>query len=82
VCTELVYRSLGSYVDLPLVEIMGTKTLPALEIVRTWSTPAGAQQLEFVAFLDGSEAKGTCTDSDAAGLKESITRSQLTWLQR
>ncbi len=62
VCTELVYRSLGNYVDLQLVDIMGTKTLPALEIVRAWTTPKGARQLEFVAFLDGSETRNTCTE--------------------
>jgi hypothetical protein len=82
VCTELVYRSLGSYVDLPLVDILGTKTLPALEIVRRWSTPEGAKQLEFIGFLDGSEATGTCVEGTAETLKGSITRPALTWLQR
>ncbi len=81
VCTEVVYRSLGSFVDFPLVEILGRKTLPALEMVRYWSSPAGAAQLEFVAFLDGDEKSGTSTERDAAALKESITRPALTWLQ-
>lgn len=81
VCTEVVYRALGSYVDLPLVEIMGRKTLPALEIVRFWSSPQGAPQLEFVAFLDGDEASGTSTARDAEALKASLARPALTWLQ-
>lgn len=82
VCTELVYRSLGSYLELPLVEILGTKTLPALEIVRLWATTAGGERLEFVGFLDGNERTGGCVEADAAALKESITRPALTWLQR
>lgn len=81
VCTEVVYRSFGSMIDLPLVEILGRKTLPALEIVRYWSTPAGAAQLEFVAFLDGDERTGTSTARDAEALKASMSRPALTWLQ-
>jgi hypothetical protein len=81
VCTEVVQRAFGSFVDFPLVEIMGRKTLPALEIVRHWASPEGAPQLEFVAFLDGDEKKGTCEERDAAALRESIGRPALTWLQ-
>jgi 1-acyl-sn-glycerol-3-phosphate acyltransferase len=81
VCTELVYRSFGSYVDFPLVDIFGRKTLPAVEIVRHWSSPNGAPQLEFVAFLDGDEVSGKCVERDADALKASITRPALTWLQ-
>jgi hypothetical protein len=82
VCTELVYRAHGGFLDLPLVDVLGRKTLPAVEIVRYWASPAGAPQLEFVAFLDGDEASGRCTERDAEALKESITRPALTWLQR
>lgn len=81
VCTELVYRACGGFVDLPLVRILGRQTLPALEIVRFWASADGAPQLEFVAFLDGDERTGTCTERDAAALKESMTRPALTWLQ-
>jgi hypothetical protein len=81
VCTEVVYRAFGSYVDFPLVDVFGRKTLPALEIVRHWSSPAGAPQLEFVAFLDGDEGSGNCVERDAAALKESIKRPALTWKQ-
>ena len=81
VCTEVVYRAFGSYIDFPLVEVLGRKTLPALEIVRHWSSAAGAPQLEFVAFLDGSEITGRCVERDAAALKESIARPALTWRQ-
>lgn len=81
VCTEVVYRAYGSYIDLPLVDILGRKTLPALEIIRHWSSPAGAPQLEFVAFLDGDEATGTCAERDAAALVGTLTRPALTWFQ-
>ncbi len=81
VCTEVVYRAFGSYVDFPLVEILGRKTLPALEMVRFWASPVGAPQLEFVAFLDGDEKTGTSTERDAEALKASIARPALTWLQ-
>jgi hypothetical protein len=81
VCTEVVYRAFGSYLDFPLVEILGRKTLPALEILRHWASPAGAPQLEFVGFLDGDERAGTCTERDAAALQESLVRPALTWLQ-
>ena len=81
VCTEVVYRACGSYIEFPLVQILGTKTLPALEIVRHWASPAGAQQLEFVAFLDGDETTGRCVERDADALKASLTRPALTWLQ-
>ena len=81
VCTEVVYRACGSYIDFPLVDILGRKTLPAVEIVRHWASPAGAPQLEFVAFLDGDEVTGRCVERDAGALKDSITRPALTWLQ-
>ena len=81
VCTELVYRACGNLIDFPLVDILGRKTLPALEIVRHWSTPPGAAQLAFVAFLDGDEVTGTCVERDAEALKASINRPALTWLQ-
>jgi hypothetical protein len=82
VCTEVVYRAFGGTIDFPLVDIMGRRTLPALEMVRHWASPAGAPQLEFVAFLDGDEASGTCVERDAEALKASLTRPALTWLAR
>lgn len=81
VCTEVVYRACNGTIDFPLVDILGRKTLPALEIVRHWTTPAGAAQLEFVAFLDGDEASGECRVRDERALAESVGRPALTWLQ-
>lgn len=82
VCTEVVFRALGSYIDFPLVDILGRKTLPALELVRHWNSPVGGPQLEFVAFLDGDDHSGTCAERDAAALKRTLERPALTWLQR
>jgi 1-acyl-sn-glycerol-3-phosphate acyltransferase len=82
VCTEVVFRAFGSYIDFPLVDILGRKTLPALEIVRHWASPAGGPQLEFVAFLDGDERSGTCVERDAEALQATLSRPALTWLQR
>jgi hypothetical protein len=80
VCTELVYRSFNGYVDFPLVEILGRKTLPALEIVRHWANGTGEGKLEFVAFLDGDEGDGVSRERDAGALVESLRRPALTWL--
>ncbi len=81
VCTELVYRALAGHVDLPLVEILGRRTLPALEIVRHALTPEGRERLEFVALLDGDERAGRAVWADEAVLAASLTRPALTWLQ-
>ncbi len=85
VCTEVVYRSYGDMLNIPLVEILGRQTLPALEIVRVWAEEAADRdlandQFEFIALLDGDEAAGTCTWADAATLRESLGRPALTWL--
>ena len=81
VCTELVYRSLNGMIDFPLVDILGRKTLPAVEIVRFWLSPAGASRMEFVGYLDGDERTGKCRWADAGDLAASVDRPALTWLQ-
>ncbi|HEY9248875.1 MAG TPA: YiiX/YebB-like N1pC/P60 family cysteine hydrolase, partial [Rariglobus sp.] len=81
VCTELVSRSLGGFIDFPLVEIVGRKTLPAVEIVKFWVSPEGGPLLQFVAYLDGDERTGKCAWADAGDLASSVNRPALTWLQ-
>ncbi len=81
VCTELVYRALAGHVDLPLVEILGRRTLPALEIVRHALTPEGREKLEFIALLDGDERAGRAVWADESVLAASLSRPALTWLQ-
>lgn len=70
VCTELVYKayepaSAFTGLKLPLVEVLGRKTLPANEIVKhfdaTFGTPA--QQFEFILFLDGDERTRKATEA-------------------
>ncbi len=81
VCTELVYRSVAGYVDLPLVDILGRRTLPALEVVRHALTPAGREKLEFIALLDGDESAGLARWADEKTLADTLSRPALTWLQ-
>jgi len=81
VCTELVYKayepaSAFTGLKLPLVEVLGRKTLPANEIVKhfdaTFGTPA--QQFEFILFLDGDERTRKATDAPLAAFRESWKR--------
>jgi 1-acyl-sn-glycerol-3-phosphate acyltransferase len=83
VCTELVYQAYEGPLRFPLVEIMGRRTLPALEIVRMWEQGRGKADatLGFVAFLDGDEAAGTAREAGEEDLVASIGRSGLTLLQ-
>ena len=81
VCTEVVYRATAGHVDLPLVEVLGRRTLPALEVVRYALTPAGREQLEFIALLDGDEHAGHAVWADEKALADSLDRPALTWLQ-
>ena len=81
VCTEVVYRSYSGMIDFPLVEIIGRKTLPALEIVRYWTGGEGGAKLAFVAFINGDEKTGECTWAEAGELAYTLQRPALTWLQ-
>jgi hypothetical protein len=59
VCSEVVYRAFGD-IHLPLVDVMGRKTLPPIEIVRQCvrERAHGPEQFMFVAYLNGNEARG------------------------
>jgi 1-acyl-sn-glycerol-3-phosphate acyltransferase len=81
VCTEVVYRAVAGHVDLPLFDILGRRTLPALEIVRHALTPEGREQLEFIALLDGDERAGRAVWADESTLAATLDRPALTWLQ-
>ena len=83
VCTELVFRSYDGAIQFPLVEIMGTKTMPAIELVRKFAEERGRTeaQFDFVAFLDGDERKGTARFRDAEAFAGTLHRPALTWLQ-
>lgn len=60
VCSEDVYRAFDGDISLPLVDVMGRKTLPPIEIVRQCvrertKPPA---QFSFVAWLQSDEKRG------------------------
>lgn len=75
VCTELVYRTFGEVNPLQLVDVMGRRTLPAMELLRQYiEVPKTAQGVSFVAFLDGNEAVGYAAFRDLQTLKESMSR--------
>jgi len=72
VCTELVFKAYepsGALrgLNLPLVEMLGRKVMPANEVVRQldeqWGT--ARQQFDLVAFLDGHERKGAVERGEA-----------------
>ncbi|CAM2897351.1 1-acyl-sn-glycerol-3-phosphate acyltransferase [Rariglobus hedericola] len=81
VCTEVVYRALNGMIDFPLVDILGRKTLPAVEIIKFWASGEGGPMLTFVAYLDGDERTGKCEWAGPAELAWSAGRPALTWLQ-
>lgn len=74
VCTEVVWRSYRPAQDkpglaLPLVEIMGRRTLPANEIARLFAQEherAEQAQFAFVCYLAGREKRGCAALSDEA----------------
>ncbi len=83
VCTELVFRSFDGHIQFPLVEIMGTKTMPAVELVRKFAEERGQDKasFSFVAFLDGDEQKGKARFETEEVFIKSLKRPALTWLQ-
>ncbi len=83
VCTEVVYSAYQGILHFELPEIMGRKTLPAIDIVRKWSEERSgpSPELEFVAFYDMDELRGTSFQADADALVETLDRPALTILQ-
>jgi glycerol-3-phosphate O-acyltransferase/dihydroxyacetone phosphate acyltransferase len=53
VCTELVFRGYDGAVNFQLVDVMGRKTLPAIEIVKKFANERGTdkQQLDLIAYV-------------------------------
>ncbi|MCZ7647730.1 MAG: 1-acyl-sn-glycerol-3-phosphate acyltransferase [Planctomycetota bacterium] len=82
VCTELVFRAYDGPLEFPLVDVMGRKTLPAVEIVRKFAQERGdpGRQLDFICFLDGDERTGTCFFDTEDALIGTLDRPGMTWL--
>lgn len=81
VCTELAVKSYAPATDmkglsLPLVDVAGRMTLPANDIVRMFDEAYDGpeRQLDFVAFLDGSEEKKSARPSDVLEFRKSWRR--------
>jgi hypothetical protein len=81
VCTELLWRSYRpgpdkAGVDLPVVELVGRRTMPANEIARMYDQEVGtaSQTLDFVLFYDGIEHEGRAVPTDQTALQESWKR--------
>lgn len=60
VCSEVVYRAFDGDIKLPLVDVMGRKTLPPIEIVRQCVRERNLppEQFTFVAWLHSDERRG------------------------
>ena len=79
VCTEVLYRSYSDVIEFPLVKIMGRYTLPATEIIKSYSETRGtaAQSMDFVFFLDSNAKTGETWFADEESLIRSNSRSGL-----
>ncbi|MGC4115950.1 MAG: YiiX/YebB-like N1pC/P60 family cysteine hydrolase [Myxococcales bacterium] len=81
VCTELAVKAYAPTSDmkglnLPLVDVAGRMTLPANDLVRMFDEAYDQpdRQLDFVAFLDGSEDKKAASFADLATFRRSWQR--------
>ncbi len=82
VCTEVVYQAYASDIRIEPVEIMGRRTLPALEFVRMWADDRGRPdpRFELIAFLDHDEDAGVAREAGPDVLVETLDRPGLTLL--
>ena len=83
VCTELVHQAYDGFIRFPLVEVLGRKTLPAVEIVKKWRDERGQgePELEFVCLLDVDMEQERAVEGDAEDLADTLTRPALALLQ-
>lgn len=88
VCTELVWRAYRARhgtpgLRIPPVVVAGRKTLPANEIARVFAAEMERpdRQLDFVYYLEGSEAQGTAVAGDRYGFAATHQRSKWDFAQ-
>ncbi len=87
VCTEVVFRAYGGNsrsIRFPLEEIMGRRTMPAINLVKKFNEEYGSDdaQFEFVALIDGDEQAGTSTFStDVDAFRGTADRFASSFLQ-
>jgi 1-acyl-sn-glycerol-3-phosphate acyltransferase len=79
VCTELVHRCYDGALQMPLVTVLGRKTLPPTELARLYATERGSAtaQLECICFLDGKETTGQAEFCSEEEFTKSIDRPGL-----
>lgn len=83
VCSELVFRAYDGDIRFPLVDVMGRKTLPPIEIVRQCvrEKEQGNLQFFFVAYLDGNDARGNAVFAGEKEFYQTANRSGMDLLQ-
>jgi hypothetical protein len=83
VCSELVFRAYDGDIRFPLVDVMGRKTLPPIEIVRQCvrEREQGTLQFSFVAYLDGNDARGNAVFAGEKEFYQTANRSGMDLLQ-
>ncbi|MBN1816850.1 MAG: hypothetical protein JW828_05790 [Sedimentisphaerales bacterium] len=88
VCTELVWRSWRAAegkdgLDLPLMEIAGTKTLPTNEIARLYAESFDREDrpMDFVYFLDAREKEGIAVVATEEDYRQSWKRVKWSFWQ-
>jgi hypothetical protein len=76
VCTELIYKAYEPALRFSLVELLGRPVLPANELVRRFDAEFGtpAEQLRYVAFLDGQEDTGIAVERPVEEFRRSWRR--------
>lgn len=82
VCSEVVYKAYqlpaadGKSLQFDLIDVMGRQTLPPSDMVARFDRELGtpAQQLDFVAFLDGSESTKSAVFANVDVFRKSWSR--------
>ncbi len=84
VCTELVYRACDGMLRLPLTNIMGRQTLPAMSFVQVYLETRGRDDRPFdlVYFLDMDEKGDRAIVASESAFVKTLERSRFTFLHR
>ena len=84
VCTELVYRACDGMLRLPLTNIMGRQTLPAMSFVQVYLETHGRDDRPFdlVYFLDMDEKGDRAIVASESSFVKTLDRSRFTFLHR
>jgi len=83
VCTELVFRSYDGALDFKLVDVMGRKTLPAIEIVKKFRDERNAPgpQLKLIAWVQVDDKTREVRFPDEEAFVETLEMPGFDYLQ-